>query len=125
MHCVTHLNCGKNEHGETMVWDNYGRIVENVRAMAICASMIDNDADWTVYFVMVNAEDQESYLHGVRRLAREKVMVGERELEFLFRTEFDMVGFPGVQMMTLRLADDDIITEVEYIAPGDDVSDPQ
>lgn len=125
MHKVTHLYCGKNETtGETRVWDNYGRIVENVRAFAMCGSMIDNDVAWTAYFVMVEAEDLEAYLHGVRRLAREKVVIGEKPLELLFRTEFDSAGYPGVQLLTLPLQDESLIVEVEYINPGDeDLSD--
>lgn len=119
MHKVTMLYCGKNEHDETRVWDNYGRIVENIRAFALCSSMIDNDAAWTAYFVMVEAEDQEAYLHGVRRLAREKVTVCGRLMELLFRTEFDSVGDPGVRLVSLPLADDTIVTEVEFIGPGD------
>ena len=120
MHKVVGLYCGKNEHGETRVWDNYGRIVENIRAFALCSSMIDNDASWTAYFVMVNAEDQEAYLHGVRRLAREKVVVCGVLMELLFRTEFDSVGDPGVRLVSLPLNDESIITEVEYIGPCDD-----
>ena len=123
MHKVTHLYCGKNDHGETRVWDNYGRIVENVRAFAVCSSMVGDDMNWTAYFVFVNAEDQESYLHGVRRLAREEIQIGEKVFELLFRTEFDSAGFPGVQLITLPLAETSIAIEAEFVGIDDDGHD--
>ena len=114
MHKVTALSIGTDGEGRTRVWDNYGRLVENMHDVFF-NSTISKDAAHRLTVYMSDAYQMHDYLHGVRRLAIEKVVIDGENVEMLFRTD-DACSNPGRPILHICLSDPDLSVDIAWIS---------